>query len=69
VLIDIDNPDTLITEITPDKYNELKADGIINKGMIPKVDNAFAAVSGGVKRVIIKNSDNLLNDRGTVIRN
>jgi acetylglutamate kinase len=37
--------------------------------MIPKVDNAFSAVNNGVKRVIIKNSDNLLNDRGTVIRN
>jgi acetylglutamate kinase len=69
VLIDIDNPDSLVAEITPDKYNALKADGIINKGMIPKIDNAFSAVSNGVKRVIIKNSDNLLNDRGTVIRN
>jgi acetylglutamate kinase len=69
VLTDIDNPDSLVAEITPDKYNTLKADGIINKGMIPKVDNAFSAVNNGVKRVIIKNSDNLLNDRGTVIRN
>jgi acetylglutamate kinase len=68
VLVDIDDPNSLVTEITPTRYAELKEQGIINKGMIPKVDNAFSAVNGGVSRVIIKNSDNLLSDRGTVIK-
>jgi acetylglutamate kinase len=58
----------LVPEITPAAYTDLKEQGIINKGMIPKVDNAFNAVNNGVKRVIIKNSDNLLSDRGTVIK-
>jgi acetylglutamate kinase len=68
VLVDIDDPNSLVSEITPGRYAELKEQGIINKGMIPKVDNAFNAVNGGVSRVIIKNSDNLLSDRGTVIK-
>ncbi len=68
VLVDIDDPDSLVAEITPDSYAALKEQGIINKGMIPKVDNAFSAVAGGVSRVIIKNSDNLLSNRGTVIK-
>jgi acetylglutamate kinase len=68
VLVDIDDPNSLVTEITPEHYTQLKEQGIINKGMIPKVDNAFNAVNNGVSRVIIKNSDNLLSDRGTVIK-
>jgi acetylglutamate kinase len=68
VLVDIDDSDSLVAEITPDSYAALKEQGIINKGMIPKVDNAFSAVAGGVSRVIIKNSDNLLSNRGTVIK-
>lgn len=67
VLKDVDDPDSLIAEITPDYYAELKEQGIINKGMIPKIDNAFNSVRNGVKRVVIKNSDNLLGTRATVI--
>jgi acetylglutamate kinase len=68
VLTDIDNPNSLIEEITPSLYAKLKDEGIINKGMIPKIDNALNAVANGVAKVVIKNSDNLLNERGTIIR-
>ncbi|MDO5446418.1 MAG: acetylglutamate kinase [Prevotellaceae bacterium] len=67
VMKDIEDSASLITDITPIIYNQLRADGIISKGMIPKIDNAFAAIRKGVKCVIIKSSDNLANNIGTTI--
>lgn len=68
VLRDVDDPDSLIAEIRPDSYRELRESGVVNKGMIPKIDNAFCAVEKGVKSVTIKHSDNLLSNKGTVIK-
>lgn len=64
----IDDPDSLIEEIRPDSYRELREQGVVNKGMIPKIDNAFRAVEKGVKSVTIKHSDNLLSNVGTTIK-
>ncbi len=36
--------------------------------MLPKLQNAFAAIGSGVRSVIIKNSENLLELKGTTIR-
>lgn len=68
VMQDIDDPSSVIDEITPVSYAELRESGVVNKGMIPKIDNAFRAVGAGVKSVAIKHSDNLLTDIGTIIR-
>ena len=68
VLRDVDDPDSLIGEIRPDSYRELRETGVVNKGMIPKIDNAFRAVEAGVQSVTIKHSDNLLSNKGTVIK-
>ena len=68
VLRDVDDPDSLIAEIRPDSYRELRELGVVNKGMIPKIDNAFCAVEKGVKSVTIKHSDNLLSNIGTIIK-
>lgn len=68
VMRDIDDPDSLIEEIRPESYRELRETGVVNKGMIPKIDNAFRAVEAGVQSVIIKHSDNLLENIGTVIK-
>lgn len=67
VLTDVDNPGSLIESVTPQSYTGLRAGGVVNKGMIPKIDNAFAAIAAGVESVTIKHSDNLLNPRGTTI--
>lgn len=67
VMEDIDKPDSLIRSITPAIYADLRARGIVNKGMIPKIDNAFKAIERGVRSVTIKHSDALAIDRGTVI--
>lgn len=59
VLQDIDDEDSLIREIDPERYEKLKTEKIIHSGMLPKMDNAFTAISCGVKAVIIGHSDDL----------
>lgn len=59
VLRDADNDETLIKEINPVSYKELKTSGAIFAGMIPKLDNAFAALDNGVDKVIIGKAENL----------
>jgi acetylglutamate kinase len=59
VLLDINNEDSLIPRITPDQYEDLKARQLIFAGMIPKLDNAFAALRSGVRRVIIGRAEEL----------
>jgi acetylglutamate kinase len=45
------NPKTLIAHLQTSEVPELKALGIVDKGMIPKVDSAVAAVKAGVEKV------------------
>jgi acetylglutamate kinase len=59
VLYDINDDDSLIREIDPERYEELKNKQIIHSGMIPKLDNAFTAIGCGVKAVIVGNSGDL----------
>lgn len=63
VLRDVNDDTTLINQITPQNYIQLKNEEVIFAGMLPKLDNAFAAIQQGVKAVIIGQSDdlNLLN--------
>lgn len=71
VLSNPDDDDSVINQLTPTVYAEHKAAGSINKGMIPKLDNAFAALDAGVKRVIICHADDIAaaldGQAGTVI--
>ncbi|GAB3972174.1 acetylglutamate kinase [Spirosoma terrae] len=57
VLANPDDDDSVITELNPALYAEHKAAGSINKGMIPKLDNAFKALDNGVAKVIICHAD------------
>ena len=61
VLLDENNPDSVVPRLDPDLYARLKADGIVAGGMIPKLDNSFATLRGGVKEVVITKSDNLVD--------
>src|SRR6187401_2861153 len=45
------DPATLITHLQTDEVPGLKAVGIVDKGMIPKVDSAVAAIKSGVEKV------------------
>lgn len=59
VLADADNDDSVIANIDRDYYVELRQQGVVAGGMIPKLDNAFAAIDAGVKEVIITRADAL----------
>ena len=67
VLYDKDDESSVIGEITRGRFEELKKEGIVADGMIPKLTNSFKAIDSGVARVVIKHARNLLNDKGTVL--
>jgi acetylglutamate kinase len=67
VLMNPDDDNSLIREIKRKEFEQYKEEGIIQGGMIPKLDNAFNALACGVKEVIITQADRLLSGGGTHI--
>jgi acetylglutamate kinase len=59
VMRDLESEDSLIPKITAHDYEELRREGVIADGMIPKLDNAFAAIRAGVKEVSILHARSL----------
>jgi acetylglutamate kinase len=59
VLANTEDENSVIPVITPVILKELEADEKIYAGMLPKLHNAFAAISGGVKEVMIGNAEEL----------
>jgi acetylglutamate kinase len=59
VLTNAEDDSTVITSITQSSYKNLKEQQIIHSGMIPKLDNAFAALNKGVNKVIIGKAEQL----------
>ena len=59
VLYAVEDEASYIPILTKEKFMQLKAEGIISKGMLPKLDNAFAALEQGVTQVTICNVQNL----------
>ena len=53
VLMDKDDPSSLIPEISVADAEKLYEDGVISGGMIPKVDCCVRAINKGVKNVVI----------------
>ncbi len=45
------DPDSVISHLKTQAVGELKKNGIVDKGMIPKVDSAVAAIQAGVEKV------------------
>ena len=67
VLSNPDDDDSVISQITREDFEKYVADGTVAGGMIPKLENAFDAISKGVSRVVITKADELGNNTGTVI--
>ncbi len=57
VMGSMDDPSSLIEHIDSAEYARLRANGVISGGMIPKIDNAFEAIDGGVESVVICGCD------------
>lgn len=67
VLADPDDDSSVIPEIRKSDFERMREDGTVSDGMIPKLDNAFAAIDAGVNKVIITNAETLGKDSGTEI--
>lgn len=68
VLSNPDDDDSVIPVITHADFEKYKADGTVAGGMIPKLENALAAIDAGVKEVIITLATAIDGKHGTVIR-
>lgn len=61
VLMDEADDNSVIPFIDRAAFSELVKSGVVNGGMIPKIENALQAVEAGVKEVIITRADSLGN--------
>jgi acetylglutamate kinase len=73
VLENVDDENSVITLITKEKYQELLGEKKLFAGILPKIDNAFAAIANGVKEVLIGDARDLIENtkeetRGTLIQ-
>lgn len=68
VLRDADDDDSVIPVITPELFRQYVEQGIIQGGMIPKLENSFSAVAAGVHQVIITLATAIDGQSGTVIK-
>ena len=68
VLMSETDDESVIPEITPALFEKYVAEGIINGGMIPKLENSFDAINAGVKQVVITRADLIHTNGGTKIR-
>jgi acetylglutamate kinase len=59
VLLDVNDPNSVIKHINRPRYQELKDRKIIFEGMLPKIDNAYQALDNGVRSVIIGKAEKM----------
>ncbi len=58
VLSNPENDNSVIKNLNFKTFQKLKEESIINKGMIPKINNAFDALANGVKEIGITSAEN-----------
>jgi len=68
VLKDPDDDDSVIPVITRQDFARYVDEGTVQGGMIPKIENALAAVDSGVSQVIITLATAIDGKHGTIIR-
>ena len=73
VLENVADDNSAIKLITKDIYKDLKERNKLFDGILPKIDNAFAAIDNGVKEILIGHADDLLQNiteqtNGTLIK-
>ncbi|MBR2497405.1 MAG: acetylglutamate kinase, partial [Parabacteroides sp.] len=65
VLKDENDDESVIPEIDRALFKQLVEEGVIQGGMIPKLENAFQAIDAGVKQVIITQASEIHQGKGT----
>ena len=67
VLLDENDDESVIANLTPALFKQYVSEKIINEGMIPKLENSFEALNAGVKQVLITRADQIYTNNGTRI--
>ena len=67
VMKDPEDKTSVIPNLTLKEFKEYQKQGIINAGMIPKLDNSFRALSKGVNKIRITNIEGL-ESGGTILK-
>ena len=67
VLRDENDDESVISNLTPALFEQYVEEGIIQGGMIPKLENSFEAIQEGVKKVVITRADKIHTEGGTTI--
>lgn len=72
VLEDVNNDQSVIRKLDKIFYQQLKQEKKLFEGILPKIDNAFAAIDAGVQQVLIGHADDLIknttdDNEGTLI--
>ena len=62
VLENVEDDSSVISLINKEKYQQLLQDKKLADGILPKIDNALAAMDSGVKEVLIGDADDLLQN-------
>lgn len=65
VLLDENDDESVIAEIDRPAFQQYVTQGIIQGGMIPKLENAYQAIDAGVKQVIITQASEIHKGTGT----
>lgn len=68
VLRDENDADSVIPRITRTDFDVYVGNGVVQGGMIPKLENSFSAIDAGVAEVIITSASNINNGCGTIIK-
>lgn len=68
VLMNENDDNSVIPQITKADFERLVKDGIVQGGMIPKLENAFESVAAGVKEVVITSVTEIGKNSGTHIQ-
>jgi len=68
VLLDENDDESVISKLTPELFEKYVTEGVINGGMIPKLENSFEALHAGVKQVVITRADLIYTEAGTKIQ-
>jgi acetylglutamate kinase len=69
VLLTPTDDSSVMRKLSKTKYKMFRSDGTISEGMIPKLDNAFAAKKGGVSKVWVCGVGGISERAGTKIKN
>jgi acetylglutamate kinase len=65
VLENVHKPESVIHHLTKKTYEELLAKTAFADGILPKLENAYAAIDAGVKEVLIGEASDLVQNTGS----